>query len=204
MTVTSTPNETLAIPLDGLREAQVRLGFGGGVLTLSKAQPGTLISGTFEGGVINKSKGQESIELEPVDPGRAWMAGCERHWDVALTAEIPVDLRLDTGANQSTIDLTPLHIRRLELHTGASDTTLKLPASGETAVRVECGFAQVTVEVPQGVAARIRGKVSLGATEVDEARFPRSADGWASADYETATNRVDIEVKGGFGTVRIS
>ncbi|MEX2547803.1 MAG: hypothetical protein WD830_08445 [Chloroflexota bacterium] len=204
MAMTSTPNETLAIPLGDLEAWEVRLGFGGGELTIGPAEPGMLVAGHFEGGVIQKSPASGKLELEPVDPGRAVLSGCRLRWDVGLTAEIPVDLRLDTGGNRSTIDLSALRIRRLELHTGASETHLRLPIAGQTSVRVECGFAQVAVEVPRGVAARIRGKVALGSTKVDETRFPASAGGWASPDYETAPNRVDIEVSGGFGSVLVS
>jgi hypothetical protein len=205
MAIAELQSESLSIPLEGLSEAEIKLNFGGGELVIGQADQGTLISGQFEGGVIEKSKGRGKIELEPHDPARAWMAGCSRRWDVALTTEIPVDLRLDTGANQSIIDLTPLRIRRLELHTGASDTTIRLPAVGQTSVRVECGFAQVTIEVPRGIEARIRGKIALGSTDVDETRFPRFAGGgWASAGYESALNRVEIEVAGGFGSVRIA
>jgi hypothetical protein len=122
---------------------------------------------------------------------------------MALTAEIPVDLRLDTGANRSTIDLTTLRIRRLEIHTGASETHVRLPSVGETTARVECGFASVNLAVPEGVAARVRGSVGIGALTVDASRFPRLADGWASPDFETAPNRMDITVAGGFGSVDI-
>jgi hypothetical protein len=69
---------------------------------------------------------------------------------------------------------------------------------------VECGFAKVSVEVPEGVAARIHGKMGLGALEVNQARFPRIEGGWVSPDYETAPNRVDITVEGGFGSVFIA
>ena len=203
MATTSMTNETLDLPLEGLTEAEIRIGFGGGELTIGKAHPATLIAGTFEGGVIQKSSGPGRIALEPSQPGRVLLTWAPTHWDVRVTGEIPVDLRLDTGANRSSVDLTALQIRRLELHTGASETTIRLPATGETAVRIDCGFATVFAEVPEGVAARIRGKMGLGAIEVDEIRFPRGVDGWTSADFDTASNRVDISIEGGFGTVRI-
>ena len=203
MTTTSMPNETLDLPLDGLTEAEIRLGFGGGELTIGKADHGTLVSGAFEGGVIQKSSGPGRIALEPSQPGRPLLTWAPTHWDVRVTGEIPVDLRLDTGANRSTIDLTALRIRRLELHTGASETTIRLPATGQTAARIDCGFASVVAEVPQGVAARIGGRMGLGAIEVDETRFPRGADGWASSDFEAAPNRVEIAIDGGLGSVRV-
>ena len=88
--------------------------------------------------------------------------------------------------------------------TGASDTRIVLPASvAECDVRVEAGAAQVSIEVPTGVAARIRSQMGLGSTNVDEGRFPRTADGWASPDYEGATHRAEIHIQGGVGSVRV-
>ena len=150
--------ETLDVPLAGVPEAEVRIRFGGGELAIGQANPGTLLSGRFEGGVLQKSRGPGHIELEPFSGG--WPLWWDRplHWEVGLTAEVPVDLRLEGGANRSTIDLSSLRIRRLEVHTGASETRVRLPAAGATSVRVEAGLALVTLEVPHGVAARIRSK----------------------------------------------
>lgn len=204
MATTSTSDETLAVPLEDLAEANIRLRFGGGELTVGEAEPRMLISGTFEGGAIQRSTGPGKIELEPLMPGRPLVTWRPLRWTVGLTAEIPVDLRLDTGGNRSTIDLTSLRVRRLELHTGASETNLRLPVAGQTSVGVSCGFASVNLQVPQGVAARIRGTVPFGSISVDETRFPRLTDGWESTDYETARSRVDIAVEGGFGSVRVA
>jgi hypothetical protein len=202
-TLTSEPTiDTLAMPLRDLSEAQIRLAFGGGEMTLHRAEPGMLLNGAFDGGVIDRTVERGSVNLES-SPIRVFSDWRPLRWDVGITAEIPVDLRLDTGANRSSIDLSALHLRRLELHTGASETRVRMPAAGNTAARIECGFASVIVEVPAGVAARIRSKMAFGGTKVDQARFPRAADGWASPDYETASNRVDIAIQGGFGSVEI-
>ena len=197
--------DTLDLPLGGLSEASIKLNFGAGEMQLHQAPAGKLIAGTFEGGLVNESKADGQVELSALDPHEVMFCGHPRMWDLGITSEIPVDLRLDTGANQSVIDLSALRIRRLELNTGASDTRIRLPEMGETSVHIHCGLASVVVEVPQGVAARIRGKVWLGGTQVDETRFPRlGTGGWLSPDYDTAANRVDISVDGGFGSARIS
>jgi hypothetical protein len=194
--------ETLSIPLSGLTEAQIKLNFGGGELVVSEAEPGKLVSGHFEGGVRQRTHGVGRLELEPfMETMPLWNRPL--HWQVGLTSEIPVSLELSTGANRSDIDLSALRLRRLELHTGASETRVRLPQSGTTEVRVEAGLASLTIEVPQGVSARIRSKVALGSTNVDEARFPRAMDGWVSPDYDTAANRVEIEVTGGLGSIKV-
>ena len=198
-----TADETLTIPLDGLTEAEVQVGFGGGELIIGVADPGVLVSGTFEGGVSQTTSGPGKIALEPTAIGRVLLTKGPVRWQMGLTAEIPVDLRLDSGANRTTIDLRALRLRHLELHTGASETIVQMPASGQSSAHVVCGFASVVLEVPEGVAARVRGKVSMGSTTADQVRFPPTSGGWASPDFETARDRVDISVEGGFGSVKV-
>jgi hypothetical protein len=198
------PVETLNLPLAGAAAAEVRIRFGAGQLSIERGSPGSLVSGTFTGGVNQRSRGPGNLELEPDSTGGWpwWHTGLS--WRVGLTGEVPLDLRLDCGASRSTIDLSELLVRRFDLKTGASETRVQLPrAAGATWMRAETGVAALTITVPPGVAAHIRTRMALGSTAVDESRFPRSVDGYASPDFATAPNRVEIEVQGGVGSVRI-
>lgn len=198
------PQEHLAVPLAGAPAAAVRVSFGAGRLTMGAAAPGMLVDGSFAGGVVQRADGPGRIELsQDTTYGLPWLDhGSD--WVVGLTGEVPLDLRVDAGASRTDLDLSALRLRRLEIHTGASETRVRLPAAaGATDVRAETGAASLTLEVPAGVAARIRSRMALGSSQVDEGRFPRTTDGYASPDYETAANRVDIEVQGGVGSVRI-
>lgn len=196
--------ETLALPLGGAGSASVRISFGAGELRTHAAAPGMLVDGTFAGGVRHRLVGPGQVELsQDIDMGIPWLDRSST-WDVGLTAEVPLDLRLDTGAYRGRIDLGPLRVAHLELHTGASDTHIRLPtAAGMTTVRAESGAASLTLEVPSGVAARIRSRMTLGETSVDAAHFPRVGDGWESPDYATASDRVDIDVQGGVGSLKV-
>jgi len=196
--------EQLAVPLAGASTANVRIRFGAGELFAGPASRGNLVDGTFIGGVVQQVPGPGAVELrQDTSFGVPWLDHKAR-WDVGLTREVPLDLRLDVGAARSALDLSELRLRSLELHTGASETRVRLPsAAGETAVRAEAGAASLTIEVPAGVAARIRSRVALGRVSVDAARFPPSADGYASPDYDSAANRVDIDISGGVGSTRI-
>lgn len=200
----TTDSQSLSIPVTGLTEAWVKVNFGGGDLVVGQAEPGKLVSGTFDGGVRHTTHGVGRLELSPFADAWPVMWNRPMRWNVGLTNEIPVSLELHTGANRSSIDLLALRIPRLELHTGASETRVRLPGSGATAVRAEAGVASLTLEVPQGVAARVRSRMAIGSTNVDETRFPRTMDGWASPDFDSATNRVEIDVSGGLGSIRVS
>ena len=45
--------------------------------------------------------------------------------------------------------------------------------------------------------------MAIGSSQVDEARFPRTATGFESPDYATAANRVDLDLQGGVGSIRV-
>jgi hypothetical protein len=196
--------EALTLPLDGVQEASVKIQFGAGDLTTRAAAPGHLIDGTFLGGVKHRIVGVGRVELEQdTSRGLPWLDH-RSSWTVGLPAEVPLDLRVNAGASRSLLDLRDLRVRSLDLQTGASETRILLPrAAGETSVRAQAGAASLSLEIPDGVGARIRTRVVLGSVQVDETRFPPVAGGFESADYATAANRVDIDVQGGVGSLRI-
>jgi hypothetical protein len=103
-------------------------------------------------------------------------------------------LNVEAGASDSMLDLSALQVTHLDLQTGVADTRVRLPqAAGHTSVSVHGGVTDLSFEVPQGVAADIQVSDGLASRHIDERRFRRIGTGhYRSADYETATNRVDM------------
>jgi len=197
--------ESLALELGGRTEARIDVKFGAGELAVRRGPSGELVRGSFRGGVISRAPAPGRIVLEQdVEHGLPWLDH-DAVWDVGLTDAIPLDLRFETGACRSELDLTDLRVRTLELHTGASRTRVLLPrGAGSTRVRVEAGAAEVVLEVPANVAAQIHGQVAIGTLAVDQRRFPMRLDGeYGSPDEGTAANRVEIEIQAGLGSVRV-
>lgn len=198
-------DDHLELPLAGANAAAVKVSFGGGQLQIGAGRPGLLLTGDFEGmPARHRLRGPGSVEVEPEAPA-AW-PWLERtpSWRIGLAVDVPVELQVDSGAARTLLELTDVPLRALKIATGASETRVRLPrAAGETRVRAESGAAAMTFEVPAGVAARVRSRMALGSTQVDAARFPKVGDAWESPDYATATNRVEINIQGGVGSVRV-
>jgi hypothetical protein len=196
--------ERLALPLGDASRASVRIRHGGGELTVGRAAAGLLVDGEFGGGVVQHVRGAGSVELRPPAVwGAPWSRAWPR-WEMGVTGEVPLELDIEGGASRTRLDLGELQVRSLRLQTGASETRVDLPRSGgETKVRAEAGAASLSFEVPAGVAVRIRSRMALGSTVVD-ARIPRSSDGWESPGYAEAENRVDLDLSGGVGQLRVS
>jgi hypothetical protein len=198
--------DRLALDLEGVTDAEVRLRFGAGELRLGAGSPDKLVEGDFDGGVAVNRPMPNRVDLQPdTDSGRWPWAGEKLDWRIGLSPTPILDLRFEGGASRSELDLRELRVRRLDVKTGASQTTVWLPvAAGVTSVSADAGAAQLVFHVPDGVAASIRSQMVIGATDVDQSRFPSSGSGrFESLDYAGAANRVELDVRGGMGNVTI-
>lgn len=202
------------IPLGDAARAHVIIHHGAGRLNIASGAPsGQLANGLFGGGLdyrTDRAGDVLDVHMRIPDQGRRWAnpwswtsGGLD--WNVGLTSEIPIELELETGAGTVEADLSGLRIEALGLRTGASSSKLVLPANaGYTRVEVEGGAASVVIQVPRGVAARIAGdQGGAFSIKVDLQRFPRIGNDYQSVDYETATNKVDIQTRMGAGSVEV-
>jgi hypothetical protein len=206
-------DEHVVIPLDGAASANVRINHGAGRIRLGAGgNPNDLAEGDFGGGLDLRTHRQgEALDVEMSVPSRNFSMGPwgwnrqGLNWSFVLNRDTPMRIEVKTGANEADLDLTDLLVSDLRLYTGASSTRLALPASaGHTQVHVEAGAASVHIRVPENVAARIRSQGGLSSTSVNTARFPRrDGGGYQSADYDTAQNRVDVDIQSGVGSVDI-
>lgn len=202
----------LDYPLEAVREAVVDVNHGAGTLNISGgAAAGHMLQGTFKGGVesrFEKIGSGGSLTLSPSSNVYWGFAPGFMHegfrWDFRLTNEIPLDMRLHTGAGESHVDLSTLLVGKLKLETGASSTVITLPANaGFTDVDVHAGAASVVLRVPQGVAGRITMKSGLVGTNIDATRFPFNGSTYETPGYNSAANRVQILVEAGVGSIEI-
>ena len=81
--------EALVVPLAGAPAADVRIKFGAGTLTTAAAAAGSLVDGSFRGGVVHRSGGPGKVELsQDTTYGLPWLDR-ESTWTVGLTREVP-------------------------------------------------------------------------------------------------------------------
>jgi len=207
--------EEAAIPLEGAAQARVHVKHGAGRLRVDAgAGPGELVAGTFGGGLEHRVRREgDSLNVEMrISRGAfpdmffpwTWGPGRTLDWTFGLNPKTPLALHFETGAGEAKLDLTNLQVTDMHLETGASSTNLTLPANaGHTQARVEAGAASVTVRVPSSVAARIQTEAGLASITVDRNRFPRESGEYRSPDYDTASNKVDLRVEAGVGSIDV-
>ncbi|MCI0520014.1 MAG: DUF5668 domain-containing protein [Chloroflexi bacterium] len=202
--------EPASLALGGAQRGALRLRHGAGEINVqSGAAAGMLFEGEFGGGLDLKSKREgDTLKARLKLPENAfpfhWPDNDTLNWRVNLPASIPLDLDVESGASKLAMNLQDLRVESLALKCGASSAEVTLPAAaGTTRMTANAGAASLVVIVPAGVAAVVRTRGGLSSVQVDTTRFAESGGMYRSADYETAQNRVDIEVEMGIGSVTI-
>lgn len=201
------------VAVEGAASAKILLQHGGGKLTLkSGAEPFDLLTGSFSGGIDIDSKqegDQLTVNIRPkyrrlavMGPPWIWGPNNRFDWDMRLSDEIPLDLVIKTGANESSLDLTDLQVKYLRVETGASSTNIKLSETVPySKTIIKAGAASVKIQIPANVSAKIHVSGGLTDARVDRNRFPKVGGYYQSQDYESSLQKADIRVDMGVGSV---
>jgi hypothetical protein len=214
---------TASTDLGNATQAAVTVRFGAGTLNLGpilQPQPGQLATMTFQGpeqlapqprysvsssgvGQLEYQSNTKAAGFPPFADGR----GDAAQMDLNLSPNVPISaLNLQTGATQARLDLSSLRVNTLDMSIGAATAWLRFPeAAGLTTAHISGGASTLTIEIPQGVAAQIQLRGGLSTLNVDQGRFPQVGDNlYRSPDYDSATNKVDLNIETGVTTIQIS
>jgi hypothetical protein len=207
--------ETVTQTLGGATRADVAIGMSAGTLSLrANDDSADLVNGTIKRASRDQLERTFALNGDTAfftlrDRGASgWMPPFARGrsdqviWDLRLNREVPMLLKVDTGAGTATLDLTGMRITDLDVNTGVGTTTVTLPQEGRVRAQINGGVGQTTVTIPAGVAVRIEASAGLGQVQV-RGDYQRQDKLYLSPGYDTAANRVDLHVNGGVGSITI-
>jgi hypothetical protein len=128
--------------------------------------------------------------------------GVRPAWDLGLNPGLPLQLDVSLGAGESDLDLTGLMVRDLKVNMGVGATRVVLPAEGRFQAKIDSAIGQTTVIIPEGMAARVRVGTGIGGSQLP-AEYQRQDNTYTSPGYESADNRVDLELNQAIGSITI-
>ena len=203
-----TEQETFVVPLGAAKHARFKFSHGAGQLEISGGAPmGQALVGSSAVGMNKESRldGERlDVKVEAGPSFLPFIGPTQGVWRFQLTEEIPLTLKVEAGASSLDLDLRDVLASHIELSTGASSSNVTVPARGVSLLEIEAGAASVNVRVPPATSARVRVEEGVTSVSVDTNRFPRLDSGlYQSAGYDTAADRVDINVEAGLGSVSV-
>lgn len=195
-------------PLNGMKGADVQVNFNAGRLTF-----GSLAADSSNFVEINSRERELRADFSREgDRGRLRLSaesarrgtGGDIRWDVKLTRSIPMLLDARLAANDALLDLKDLNVTELRLDVDASNCRLVVPAAaGSSWASIDADVTNLEITIPEGVSVRLKVDSDLSAVEVDQRRFPRQGDYFQSSDYDSARNRIDIDIECNVSRVQV-
>ncbi len=192
--------------LNGLTSGTLSLDFAGAVRINESALGDNMFQAdvTYPNGdsapdvSLDRSDGAVSIQGSGGSFFPFFRAG-RRQITITLNDRIPWALQIGGGASSIRLEISELHLTRLELSGGASSVDAAMPApTGTVPIDVSGGASNISMRGPR---AEWRIQVSGGATSVDiEGNSFGTLGGDVSrqsSGYDKATNRYAIQVSGG-------
>jgi hypothetical protein len=210
---TGQTTETISQAITASR-AEIQLTTTVGQLEVSANNTGKLIDGKLELNgndrlerEVSTRNGGQFVRLEAVMKGAniglpRFLNNRNSSWIVGLAPNVPLVLQIKTGVGSSRLNLRGLKVTDLSLNTGIGQTVVTLPALGRVTARVESGVGETNIFIPRGMESRVRVSNGIGAVQIS-GDYQRVGDVHTSNGFETASNRVELEIDGGIGRISV-
>jgi hypothetical protein len=206
-------SESISQPAGGARSAQLDIEMGDGQLRLTSGlETASLVSGTVQ---VRSGSGRltqdyrldgDVARFTLQDKGDNWMTpgwGAQRLWDLQLSQGLPLRLVAKVGVGDLRLGGLGLNLSYLDAESGVGQVRVTLPGHGNYSATVHAGIGDVLVYVPSSLAARIHAHAGLGSAKVEGNYSKPGDEEWVSPGYDTATDRVDLTLDSGIGSVRV-
>ncbi len=188
-----------------MEHAEIEINLTAGSLTVSSLAPNSLNFVEVDSVVRNGdgdmrvdfrrqgNEGRLRLSTEKVNR-RFWGEG-EIRWEAKFTRNTPLTVDIKSAASNMELALGELEVAELRMDVDVGNYRVRMPSSaGTTRAYIKADVANIEVSIPDGVAVKLKADVNLSAFEVDESRFPRKGDYYMSLDFESAENRVELEL----------
>ena len=151
--------------------------------------------------------GRATLSLRALGkPGQFWSPGrnnLPERWDLRFTSRVPLEISIDSGVGLVSLDLTELKVTRLDVNAGVGTTTITFPsAAGTTKASIDGGVGSITVRIPSNVGVRMHVSRGLGSVNVAR-RMVRSGNDYTSDNYDSAENRLELDISAGVGSISV-
>ncbi|MBA7467013.1 hypothetical protein ES707_02208 [subsurface metagenome] len=199
-------------PLNDIERAQIEIDFSAGSITIDSLSPTSPNFVEANSEVRNSQQtmkvnfhqqdGEGKLYLSTVNQ-QFWGEGGIR-WEVNFTRNIPLSINIKSAASNMNLDFSKLKVTELRLDVDVGNYKVTMPSSsGTTHAYIEADVANIEVTIPDKVAARIQIDTGLSVSDIDESRFPQQGNYYVSPDFDSAQNRIELEIDSDVGRVQV-
>lgn len=195
-----------------LKQADIEISFGAGILRVEGGSA-YLFEGDFTTPSWLRPKmrykvvGEKGfLELtEEGERGRFQFSqlGKKHSWNLRLNNEIPLTLKIETGASSNYLDISSLKVTYLELEAGVSKNEIKFGSLISIQAKIKAGVSRIKLFIPRSIGIRIEADTALTSNNFNKLGLVKQGDVYTSRDYLTAETRLDLELEVGVSSVTV-
>jgi hypothetical protein len=212
-TASYSPNTT-AIPLDGATTGTIRITLGAGEVTISGNAPApALLEATvytrtpdYLPEIVCSVNGTEkTVTMIEKDTGDdKWFADhSPGGWKIRLSEAVPLDLNVELGAGDSSLDLGSLNLASLSASTGVGDTEIDISRyrGGPFHAEIHNGVGDLTLRIDKNSNTRIRMHQGVG--DITTNGIEQNKEYYTTPGFDPALPVNEITVTQGIGSVQL-
>ena len=126
-------------------------------------------------------------------------------WDIALQNGVPLDMDVDLGVGESSLDLSGLALQGLVVDTGVGAATIDLTGDWQDSfdVKINGGVGETTVYLPENVGLRVSANTGIGSLVVNGLQREAGTDVYTNDAYGEAEVTIQLEIDGGIGEITV-
>jgi len=202
-------HETKSVDVQHATSVRVSVDMPAGELTISGGAA-KLLDASFD---YNESEGKPEVSYdESGQDGRLTISQQSRgphfghdenHWDLRMNNDAVRDLKLQMGAGQGNLNLSGIHLTRLDVEIGAGEIIANLTGDWkqDVDVQVQGGVGSATIRLPTSVGVRVSARGGIGSISVDGLRH--DGDYYVNDAYGKSPVTMKVDVQGGIGEIRL-
>lgn len=127
----------------------------------------------------------------------------ENDWDLRLSNELPLDLRLQMGAGYGELRLRDIPLTRLSVNMGAGKLRVDLTGERKSDVQaaIHGGVGQAVIRLPKNVGVLVHASGGIGSIEAGGLKRENGA--YVNDAYGKSPATIKLTVEGGIGQISL-
>jgi len=125
-------------------------------------------------------------------------------WDLQMSSDMPLDMSVNLGAGESTLDMSQLQVRNVEVNMGAGEMTLNVAGKykRDVTVQVHGGVGEARIRLPKDIGAEVKATGGIG--DIETKGLTKRDGKYYNDAYSEGKPALHMEVQGGIGNITLS
>ena len=132
-----------------------------------------------------------------LNKGWSWDGWEKKDWEIRLTDRVPINLKVNTKASRTDLDLSELKINNFDLEAKASNVEIKIgDLVNDVACKISVSASKLSLSFPEDMGLKIENHAKLSTTSFSHISLKETEDGYETPDFENAPRKLTLYLDG--------